>query len=466
MTLDNFRSIDLTLDFANKYLSAPEITAVAGDANGRKLHLTITDSGTVQDLTSQTVVLYWKHTALGTSGMATFTATDPKNGVFDIFLPTDMLYSGRVDANIQVIDSVTKSAIMSRTLTIRVESGAYDENAAMATNAYSSLQDILTLWKTLPQQIQDWLTKYANVQINQGGTGASTRAGAFANLSYLGLNPIATKANDTFANWGTQGSGFAFYNTNILNNQPTTYGFLINYYVTDGLFQIWVDEAYGGIYYRTGNSTGWYGSTTDSGTWKRFSDSRNPLPIITADATSTGMAYTITNSTLPTSLPWGYTFKFIPNTTSTTQKATLSLNGGTACPFDKINTYTGVTYLVSTSNSSTSFLQGGFPYTLTYWSNRWIILEQPLVDLTAPVGTLPVANGGTGATAITGLVKGNGTGAMTAAVMGTDYAQAHPVGAVITNSSNSASGYAVGTWSNIGSATIGTTTVYYWKRTA
>jgi trimeric autotransporter adhesin len=36
-------------------------------------------------------------------------------------------------------------------------------------------------------------------------------------------------------------------------------------------------------------------------------------------------------------------------------------------------------------------------------------------------GTLPVANGGTGAVTLTGLVKGNGTSAMTAATAGTDY---------------------------------------------
>jgi uncharacterized protein (TIGR02145 family) len=40
---------------------------------------------------------------------------------------------------------------------------------------------------------------------------------------------------------------------------------------------------------------------------------------------------------------------------------------------------------------------------------------------TSVTGTLPVANGGTGATTLTGLAKGNGTGAMTAAVAGTDY---------------------------------------------
>ena len=44
------------------------------------------------------------------------------------------------------------------------------------------------------------------------------------------------------------------------------------------------------------------------------------------------------------------------------------------------------------------------------------------VSLTAAVtGTLPVANGGTGVATLTGIVKGNGTGAFSAAAAGTDY---------------------------------------------
>ncbi|THA54566.1 DUF2479 domain-containing protein [Lactococcus lactis] len=58
------------------------------------------------------------------------------------------------------------------------------------------------------------------------------------------------------------------------------------------------------------------------------------------------------------------------------------------------------------------------------------------------------------------------TGLLRPAVIGTDYAQAHPVGSVVTNSSNSSSGYSTGTWQNIGSAAIGSTTIYYWERTA
>ena len=58
------------------------------------------------------------------------------------------------------------------------------------------------------------------------------------------------------------------------------------------------------------------------------------------------------------------------------------------------------------------------------------------------------------------------TGSLKPAVIGIDYAQAHPVGSVVSNASSSSSGYSTGKWENIGSAVIGSTTIYYWKRTA
>lgn len=58
------------------------------------------------------------------------------------------------------------------------------------------------------------------------------------------------------------------------------------------------------------------------------------------------------------------------------------------------------------------------------------------------------------------------TGLLKPAVLGIDYAQARPIGSVVSNSSNSSSGYTTGAWQNIGSAVIGSTTIYYWKRTA
>ena len=58
------------------------------------------------------------------------------------------------------------------------------------------------------------------------------------------------------------------------------------------------------------------------------------------------------------------------------------------------------------------------------------------------------------------------TGSLKPAVIGIDCAQAHPVGSVVSNTSSSSSGYSTGKWENIGSAVIGSTTIYYWKRTA
>ncbi|ANY28969.1 neck passage structure [Lactococcus phage 6W06] len=58
------------------------------------------------------------------------------------------------------------------------------------------------------------------------------------------------------------------------------------------------------------------------------------------------------------------------------------------------------------------------------------------------------------------------TGSLKPAVIGIDCAQAHPVGSVVTNNSSSSSGYSTGKWENIGSVVIGSTTIYYWKRTA
>jgi hypothetical protein len=48
-------------------------------------------------------------------------------------------------------------------------------------------------------------------------------------------------------------------------------------------------------------------------------------------------------------------------------------------------------------------------------------------------GTLNVANGGTGTTSLTGIVKANGTGAMTAATAGTDYLAPNGSAANLTN---------------------------------
>ena len=88
-----------------------------------------------------------------------------------------------------------------------------------------------------------------------------------------------------------------------------------------------------------------------------------------------------------------------------------------------------VTLTVSYNNASTLrtiakvTLQVGDTWTTDGTFDTYGSLKQTLgtVNLASVTGTLGVANGGTGATTLTGIVKGNGTSAFTAATAGTDY---------------------------------------------
>ena len=91
---------------------------------------------------------------------------------------------------------------------------------------------------------------------------------------------------------------------------------------------------------------------------------------------------------------------------------------GTAAASTATNLATGVTGTLTVANGGTGattltgYVKGSGTATMTASATI------PVADIT---GTLPVANGGTGAATLTGLIKGNGTSAMTAATAGTDY---------------------------------------------
>ena len=435
---------------------------------------------------------------------------------------------------------------------------------AMANGSYTAKAnktDLDSLTQTVNNQGASIATKRdiaAVDTIAQGGTNASTRPVAFNNLTFIGTNPITTPSDDTPANWIALGSGYAWYSqNNALNNQPSQYGHLIQYNHpgSNELLQIFSVSPTGEMYYRKANTAGWQGRTNNGGTWVKISDSRNPLPVFVADPTSTGSAYTISDSTVSNGLPNGYIFKFVPNVNSSTTNATLAINGGTAYPFYKIDTYTGAFVQVSSSNTSSGFLGANNAITITYSYGKFILNDEPIPNATAITGILPITNGGLGNTigmsqsvnalsvtinsfAVGGTIVGNQTLAnnycklfgntssttpnspsaenlhciitsnggggmdilaygggsgnaymawangtysgstftitsitnpwyklLSSSGLGIDYAQAHPVGSVVSNTSSSSSGYAVGTWSSIGSTTVGSTTVYYWKRT-
>lgn len=74
-------------------------------------------------------------------------------------------------------------------------------------------------------------------------------------LFVKGTNTIASTDDDIVANWLEQGTSLHWYNASeLLNNQPTQYGYLLN--VADGsnVHQLWFAQPNGYLYHRGGNS--------------------------------------------------------------------------------------------------------------------------------------------------------------------------------------------------------------------
>ncbi|HAU84646.1 MAG TPA: hypothetical protein DCW90_03800 [Lachnospiraceae bacterium] len=90
-------------------------------------------------------------------------------------------------------------------------------------------------------------------------------------MRYRGTNPIISTSNDTTTQWCKLGPGYWMYaKSGCLNNQPSTYGFLINLCYNNNpsdVHQIWMSQQSTGsfAYHRCGGSSGWVDK------WKLFS---------------------------------------------------------------------------------------------------------------------------------------------------------------------------------------------------
>ena len=72
------------------------------------------------------------------------------------------------------------------------------------------------------------------------------------------LNPITSTAEDTTARWRDLGGGtYWFHGARGTANQPSDYGFLINYVAYDDVFQLFKEQRDGALYFRAGNASGW-----------------------------------------------------------------------------------------------------------------------------------------------------------------------------------------------------------------
>jgi hypothetical protein len=75
-------------------------------------------------------------------------------------------------------------------------------------------------------------------------------------MTFLGDNPTGGVDNDTVDTWLELGYGFAWISElNQVNDQPSQYGFIVNYAHNIDVFQIFQDQMNGGTYIRCGDQT-------------------------------------------------------------------------------------------------------------------------------------------------------------------------------------------------------------------
>lgn len=119
-------------------------------------------------------------------------------------------------------------------------------------------------------------------------TGAIANSGGIANyikssgFTFLGTDPISSTSSDTTTNWASLGTGYAWYDTTgLLTNQPSQWGFVINYKYGGDIFQIWKTQNSGPMYYRNGDNNGWGKS------WTKILDATD---LIVSDTQPSGQA--------------------------------------------------------------------------------------------------------------------------------------------------------------------------------
>ena len=212
--------------------------------------------------------------------------------------------------------------------------------------------------------------KFGTLPIAQGGTGATNIDDAIKKLLTKNTNTVPTE--DTPTAWEAMGLCIIYFNSSsTVINKPTTYGTLINIPYSSKVHQIWLRQGYGYVWTRGGTATGWNGNAdvTGADAWRRLYDSNSVIPL---------------------------------------------KNGGTGIDFSNVKPYALI--------RATSDLEA-YPYLYSTPTNNGAFYATA-ENGEGKFGTLPIAQGGTGATTvpklISNLCEGNNNNADPEYVLGFD----------------------------------------------
>ncbi|MFS0980331.1 ComEC/Rec2 family competence protein [Enterococcus casseliflavus] len=122
MELDQFRDVDLVIDYANYSFIEKQFVS-QGDYKGRTLTVQVTNNGVVGEVPGLMLNLNWHNQASGLTDLSAFSVLDKANSIYRIEYPQHMMTPGKVLASIQVIQNGKVTNLKQFELTVQKLAG-------------------------------------------------------------------------------------------------------------------------------------------------------------------------------------------------------------------------------------------------------------------------------------------------------------------------------------------------------
>lgn len=214
-------------------------------------------------------------------------------------------------------------------------------------------------------------------------------SGIASAFRFLGKELIASVEDDTTANWAALGDGIVYYETaGLLNNQPTTYGFVENIVCCNLVFQTFhAMNGKSGKWTRSGNSSGWY---SGSANWVKSLDETNGIQIKklweNASPTSTFSAQTISLTIGSTSKALiVYAVKYYNGSSEVTGYKTEIIDVGKCGVLENASMANSTSYYVNNKQRSADVKTSGVSFGTSYVTR---VTMAPIMDNN---GCIPIA---------------------------------------------------------------------------
>ena len=238
MTLDNFRTIELVWDKADKSI-IKTIKTSSSDTTGRYLSVKILDEGQEVTLNNAKLQLYWEHPNFNTSGTDEFNTVN-NGGLFRLTFSDEML-TNIGELNAHLVLTLSDGKITSDGFPIQVFKGA-DDGVVVPTNGNGLVKQIdgkidkgnVTL-NDLTQDVKLAMTggSVPVVGLNSVGTenikasAVTPQVTSFFKKSTNLYNPATTK-KDVYYGWssGQETSAVDFYGSGLIPVKPNTKYFI------------------------------------------------------------------------------------------------------------------------------------------------------------------------------------------------------------------------------------------------